>query len=41
MAAAINYGFVADSALCERYGAAIMDMTEDAFYDAVCAIADM
>lgn len=41
MAAAINYGFVADSALCERYGGTIMDMTEDAFYAAVCAIADM
>lgn len=40
MACAINYGSAATSDLCERYGAALMGMEVDAFYEAVCRIAD-
>lgn len=40
MTAAINYGTGATAALCETYGAIVMQMQEDAFYEAVCRIAD-
>ena len=40
MAGAINYGAAADAELCETYGAALTGMEREAFYRAVCRIAD-
>lgn len=40
MAVAINYGTAATAALCETYGAIVMQLSEDAFYDAICRVAD-
>jgi hypothetical protein len=39
MAAAINYGGAASAELCERYGAALLGLTVDVFYERVCAFA--
>lgn len=39
-AAAINYAQAASSSLCEIYGAALLDMSVDDFYAAVCQVAD-
>lgn len=40
MAAAINYGPAASGPLCELHGAALMNLSIQDFYDAVCAMAD-
>lgn len=40
MAAAINYSKAATSELCETYGATLMGMEPDAFYEKICEIAD-
>lgn len=40
MAVAINYGTGATPALCETYGAVVMQIPEDEFYHAVCRVAD-
>jgi len=40
MAGAINYGPVVTIELCEHYGAALMALSQNAFYTAVCKVAD-
>lgn len=40
MACAINYGTAVTPHLCELYGSTLLDMHIDAFYDAVCRVAD-
>lgn len=39
-AAVINYGQVVTPALCERYGAALLGIKEEAFYQRLCEAAD-
>lgn len=41
MAGAINYGGAASPELCEEYGAALLGMTRDEFYERVCYMADL
>jgi hypothetical protein len=36
----INYGEIISDAHCLRYGAALMGMMEDEYYEQVCALAD-
>ncbi len=40
MACSINYGTAATPHMCELYGSTLLDMPIDAFYDAVCRVAD-
>ena len=40
MAGAINYGKVVSTQLCEAFGAALVGMEPDAFYEKVCALYD-
>ena len=40
MAGAVNYGGAVSLDLCEVYGAALMRMTREEFYAAVCRVAD-
>lgn len=39
-AAVINYGIAAGPELCEAYGATLMGLSREAFYEAVCRWAD-
>ena len=40
MAAAINYGNLVSTELCEMQGAALTGMSEEEFYNTICEIAD-
>jgi hypothetical protein len=40
-AAVINYGIAAGPELCEMYGAGLMALSREAFYDAICRWADL
>ena len=36
----INYGDIADAEDCELFGASLLGLTVDSYYDALCSIAD-
>ena len=40
MAAVINYGKVVSTQLCEEFGAALVGMEREAFYQKICALYD-
>lgn len=40
IAAAISYGELASARLCEQYGAALVGMEEQEFYELICKIVD-
>ncbi|MBI2421757.1 MAG: hypothetical protein HYV27_02925 [Candidatus Hydrogenedentes bacterium] len=40
VAAAINYGQIANTNLCEKYGAGLVQMEQEAYYEALCGAFD-